>query len=81
MSWLGAVVGGAIGVFLGAGPLGAVIGGVIGHLATGSGEDKAKRASRRDELQAAFITALFSCNFDRLCKFHKTYYTNEKFVL
>ena len=41
MSWLGAVVGGAIGVFLGAGPLGAVIGGVIGHLATGSGEDKA----------------------------------------
>ena len=61
MSWLGAVVGGAIGVFLGAGPLGAVIGGVIGHLATGSGEDKAKRASRRDELQAAFITALFSC--------------------
>ena len=61
MSWLGAVVGGAIGVFLEAGPLGAVIGGVIGHLATGSGEDKAKRASRRDELQAAFITALFSC--------------------
>ena len=25
------------------------------------GQDKAKRASRRDELQAAFITALFSC--------------------
>ncbi len=61
MSWLGAVVGGAIGAVLGAGPLGAVIGGVIGHLATGSSDDKAKRASRRDELQAAFITALFSC--------------------
>ena len=44
MSWLGAVVGGAIGVFLGAGPLGAVIGGVIGHLATGRrGQGKARQ--------------------------------------
>ena len=60
MSWLGAIVGGAIG-FAGGGPLGAIVGGVIGHLATGSAEDKAKRASRREELQAAFITALFSC--------------------
>lgn len=60
MSWFGAIVGGAIG-FAAGGPLGALIGGVIGHLATGNAEEKAKRASRREKLQAAFITALFSC--------------------